>query len=76
MKLLVESRLPSKWGEYVMAAYGEEGDPYPHVVLHSNLEQLKRGRVAYLPNNQLEASAATSQNRSDPMRLLRHPLFG
>ena len=45
MKLLVESRLPSKWGEYVMAAYGEEGDRYPHVVLYSDLEQLKRGRV-------------------------------
>ena len=37
MKLLVESRLPSKWGEYVMAAFGEEGDRYPHVVLYSDL---------------------------------------
>ena len=45
MKLLVESRLPSKWGEYVMAAFGEEGDRYPHVVLYGDLEQLKRGRV-------------------------------
>ena len=41
MKMLVESRLQSKWGEYVMVAYGEEGDRYPHVVLHRNLEKLK-----------------------------------
>jgi 3,4-dihydroxy 2-butanone 4-phosphate synthase/GTP cyclohydrolase II len=45
MKMLVESRLPSKWGEYVMVAFGEEGDRYPHVVLHRNLEKLKPGRV-------------------------------
>lgn len=45
MELLVESRLPSKWGEYVMAAFGEEGDPHPHVVLHSNLTRLRSGRV-------------------------------
>ena len=45
MELLVESRLPSKWGEYVMAAFGEEGDHHPHVVLHSNLTRLRSGRV-------------------------------
>ena len=45
MKMLVESRLPSKWGEYVMVAFGEEGARSPHVVLHRNLEKLKPGRV-------------------------------
>ena len=45
MKMLVESRLPSKSGEYVRVAYGEEGDRYQHVVLHRNLEKLKPGRV-------------------------------
>lgn len=28
-----------------MAAFGEEGDHHPHVVLHSNLTQLRSGRV-------------------------------
>lgn len=38
MKLLVESRLPSKWGEYIIAAFGQEGDRYPHVVLYRGLD--------------------------------------
>ena len=40
MEFLVSSRLPSRWGEYTISAYGEEGDPFPHVVLHRGIEAL------------------------------------
>ena len=40
MELLAKTRLPSKWGEYVIAAYGEEGDRFPHVALCRGLENL------------------------------------
>lgn len=45
MELLVESRLPSKWGEYVIAAYGQEGERYPHVVLHRGLDEFGENGV-------------------------------
>lgn len=38
MKELVSSRLPSEWGEYKMSAWGNEGDEFPHVVLHKGIE--------------------------------------
>lgn len=40
MELLAKTRLPSKWGEYVISAYGEKEDRFPHVVLHRGLEKL------------------------------------
>ena len=40
MELLAKTRLPSKWGEYVISAYGEKGDRFPHVALHRGLEAL------------------------------------
>ena len=40
MELLAQTRLPSKWGEYVISAYGEKGDRFPHVALHRGLEAL------------------------------------
>ena len=33
MELLVTSRMPSRWGEYAISAFGAPGDRYPHVVL-------------------------------------------
>jgi GTP cyclohydrolase II len=41
MELLVESRLPSEFGEYTIRAYGEKGDRFPHVVLYRGLEELR-----------------------------------
>ena len=41
MELLVSSRLPSEWGEYEIAAFGKEGDRFPHVVLHRGIEANK-----------------------------------
>ena len=40
MELLAETRLPSEFGEYTIQAYGEEGDRFPHVVLHRGLDAL------------------------------------
>jgi GTP cyclohydrolase II len=37
MGKLVSSRLPSRWGEYTISAFGDEGDAFPHVVLHRGL---------------------------------------
>ncbi|MGB0511395.1 MAG: GTP cyclohydrolase II, partial [Flavobacteriales bacterium] len=45
MELLVESRLPSEFGEYTIRAYGDKGDRFPHVVLHRGLEDWKGGFV-------------------------------
>ena len=45
MDQLVSSRLPSRWGEYTIEAYGEEGDRFPHVVLHRGVSEAK-GPVA------------------------------
>ena len=41
MELLVESRLPSEFGDYTIQAYGEKGDRFPHVVLHRRLDELR-----------------------------------
>ena len=67
MKLLVKSRLPSKWGEYTMAAYGEEGDRYPHVVLYSDLEQLKRGRVPLRIHSECMTGDVFASRGPDPV---------
>ena len=40
MEIMVSSRLPSRWGEYTISAYGLEGDLFPHVVLHRGLDGL------------------------------------
>lgn len=39
MELLVTSRLPSKWGDYRISAFGVEGDRYPHVVLERGVTE-------------------------------------
>ena len=42
--MLVKSRLPSKWGEYRISAFGVEGDMQPHVVLERGVsEALEQG---------------------------------
>lgn len=48
MMELVTSRLPSHWGEYTIVAYGQEGEVFPHVVLHRGMEgkDLKEERVS------------------------------
>jgi len=44
MELLVKSRLPSKWGEYRISAFGVEGDMQPHVVLERGVsDALEQG---------------------------------
>lgn len=43
MEKLVSSRLPSQWGEYTIEAFGNEGDRFPHVVLHRGLGDKKTG---------------------------------
>lgn len=45
MELLVKSRLPSKWGEYRISAFGVEGDMQPHVVLERGVsDALEQGK--------------------------------
>ena len=39
MKLLVTSRLPSPWGTYSISAFGQEGERFPHVVLHRGVKE-------------------------------------
>lgn len=40
------SRLPSKWGDYRISAFGDEGDMYPHVVLERGVtESLKQQKA-------------------------------
>ena len=45
MELLARTRLPSKWGDYEICAYGERGERFPHVVLHRGLDNLAEGLV-------------------------------
>lgn len=45
MEKLVSSRLPSKWGEYTISAFGAEGDRFPHVVLHRGLDAFEEKPV-------------------------------
>lgn len=45
MECLVESRLPSEFGEYTIRAYGEKGDRFPHVVLFRGIEEQKEDFV-------------------------------
>ncbi|MDG1380796.1 MAG: GTP cyclohydrolase II RibA [Flavobacteriales bacterium] len=40
MGKLVSSRLPSKWGEYTISAFGDEGEEFPHVAMYRGLDAL------------------------------------
>ena len=65
MKLLVESRLPSNWGEYVIAAFGEEGDLHPTVVLHRGLDAARDGVVTVRIHSECMTGDVFASRRCD-----------